>query len=827
MTTPERLVEALRAALKESERLRQVNVELAAASTEPIVIVGMDCRFGGGVGSPDQLWDLVVTGEDAVTAFPTDRGWDVEAMYAPFPGSQGKSFVRAGAFVEGAADFDAQFFGISPAQALVLDPQQRLLLEVSWTVLERAGIDPSSLRGSGTGVFTGIAYLYYNYGTYFYDSPETEGDRYLGNANNLAAGRVARTFGFEGPAVTLDTGCSSSLVALHLACQALRSGECSLALVSGATIMPHPGAFVEFSRYPFPGLIAPDGRSKAFAAAADGIGFSEGVAVVLLERLSHARANNHQILAVVRGSAVNQDGAKSGFETPLGHAQQRVIEQALSNARLRADQIDAVEAHGTGTSFGDAIEAEAILATYGRNRPDDRPVWLGSIKSNIGHSQAAACLAGVIKMVLAMRHGLLPKTLHADPPSAQVDWSAGAARLLTGTERWPVTGHPRRVAVNSYGVSGTNGHLILEQAPASTHHGARPAAKPLGDTDWMTGLDIPWLLSAKTAAGLREQAGRLRAHVGADPELDIVGTAYALATTRAAFPYRGVVTARHRGAFLLGLAAMESGDQSETVIEGTAVEGRLAFLFCAGSTRWIEIDAGAARRLSSFTVDIEPGAVVPRHPSPSRSVTGFQLQAALAGLLGCWGVRPDCVMGESLGLLVAAGVAGAVPASTVTAACHALAAGSGIGSLPTASGIVETPIYATSGRRVHAQELSDTSDLRDLLGLARPRPDLDVLRAHGVSTVVAFGGGGTIAVHRLDEPASVDGSAVELMPDGPGEPLTSDVFMKTLAALYTCGVAADWHAVFADANPLRVHLPTYAFQRKRYWPASPSDVSER
>ncbi len=827
MTTPESLVEALRAALKESERLRQVNIELAAASTEPIAIVGMDCRFAGGVSSPDQLWDLVVTGGDAVTGFPADRGWDVEAMYAPFPGSPGKSFVREGALIEGVADFDAEFFGISPAQALVLDPQQRLLLEVTWTAMERAGIDPSSLRGSRTGVFTGIAYLYYNYGTYFYDAPETEGDRYLGNANNLAAGRVARTFGFEGPAVTLDTGCSSSLVALHLACQALRSGECSLALVGGATIMPHPGAFVEFSRYPFPGLIAPDGRSKAFSADADGIGFSEGVAVVLLERLSHARANNHQILAVVRGSAVNQDGAKSGFETPRGHAQQRVIEQALTNARLRADQIDAVEAHGTGTSFGDAIEAEAILATYGQNRPDDRPVWLGSIKSNIGHSQAAACLAGVIKMVLAMRHGLLPKTLHADPPSAQVDWSAGAARLLTSAKRWPVTGRPRRVAVNSYGVSGTNGHLILEQAPVSAHHGEGPAVEPVGDNGWMAGLDIPWLLSARTASGLREQASRLRAHVDADPELDIVATANALATTRASLPYRGVVTARHREAFVRGLAAVENGDPGETVSEGRAVDGRLAFLFCAGSTRRVEMDARAARRLWPFIVDIEPGAVVAPDPPLSHSVTGFQLQAALAGLLGGWGVRPDCVMGESLGLLVAAGVAGAVPASTATAACHALVAGTGIGSLPAAGGIVETPIYATNGRRVHAQDLSDGSDLRELLGLGRPRPDLDVLRAHGVSTVVAFGGGGTIAVHRLDEHAAADGSAAELVPDGPDQPLTSDVFLKTLAALYTCGVAANWYAIFADAGPRRVHLPTYAFQRKRYWPTGPSDVSQK
>ncbi|MGW2283083.1 SDR family oxidoreductase, partial [Streptomyces sp. NPDC001770] len=529
-------------------------VAVAAAPSEPIAIVGMACRYPGGVRSPEELWDLVVAGGDAISGFPADRGWDADALFNADADAEGSTYVVEGGFLSGAGEFDAGFFGISPREALAMDPQQRLLLETSWEAIERAGIDPQSLHGSPTGVFIGAAPSGY-FGAVG-DEAGVQAHLITGNALSVLSGRISYSLGLVGPAMTVDTACSSSLVAMHQAVQALRSGECTVALAGGVTVMADPGEFVGFSRLR---ALSSDGRCKAFGEGADGMGIGEGVGMLLLERLSDAHAKGHKVLGVLRGSAVNQDGASNGLSAPNGPSQQRVILSALANAQVSAADVDVVEAHGTGTELGDPIEAGALLATYGQGRSGERPLWLGSVKSNIGHAQQAAGVAGVIKMVLALRHGVLPKTLHAEEPSSHVEWESGNVRLLQEAVAWPAGERPRRAGVSAFGISGTNVHVIVEEAPAIADAVVEPTGPEILDTaeaPVLAGAGTVWPVSGRSAAALAGQAGRLREFVVARPELSVGDVGWSLAVTRSVFEHRAVVLGSEPGGLAAGLAAV-------------------------------------------------------------------------------------------------------------------------------------------------------------------------------------------------------------------------------------------------------------------------------
>ncbi|MEU6819802.1 beta-ketoacyl synthase N-terminal-like domain-containing protein [Streptomyces atriruber] len=655
---------------------------VADAGEDPIAIVAMSCRYPGGAGTPEDLWRLVEGGGDAVGAFPTDRGWDLERLFHPDADRSGTSYTRQGGFLYEAADFDAEFFDISPREALAVDPQQRLLLECAWEAFERAGLDPRALKGSPTGVFVGMTGQ--DYGPRLHEpSQSTDGYLLTGSTPSVASGRLSFSFGLEGPALTVDTACSSSLVTLHLAAQALRRGECDLALAGGATVLATPGMFTEFSRQR--GL-APDGRCKPFAEGADGTGWAEGVGLVLLERLSEARRKGHEVLAVIRGSAVNQDGASNGLTAPNGPSQQRVIRAALADAGLAADEVDAVEAHGTGTTLGDPIEAQALLATYGQGRAEDRPLWLGSVKSNIGHTQAAAGVAGVIKMVLALRHELLPSTLHVDEPSGHVDWSTGAVRLLTEPVDWPRGDRPRRAAVSSFGISGTNAHLVIEEArqPRDGAEGAGSVDTGPADTDPVDGDTVlPWVVSGRTGDALREQARRLREFVadgGAAGTASSVAVGRSLVTTRSVFEHRAVVVGRDRETLTAGLEALAAGEASPDVVSGVAGDTGPGpvLVFPGQGSQWVGMGsqllrespvfgariAECERALSPY-VDWSLSDVLRGDGSELSRVEVVQpaLWAVMVSLAAVWadqGVTPAAVVGHSQGEIAAAVVAGAL-----------------------------------------------------------------------------------------------------------------------------------------------------------------------
>ncbi|WP_207709994.1 type I polyketide synthase [Actinomadura macrotermitis] len=871
------------------------------AADEPIAIVGIGCRYPGGVASPDDLWRLLDDGVHTISDFPEDRGWDLERLFGPDPSAPGASLVRQAGFLPDAADFDAAFFRISPKEALAMDPQQRLLLETTWEALERAGIDPATLHGSRSGVFIGVEP--HEYGPRVHEAPEGM-DSYVmsGTLPSIVSGRVAYTLGLEGPALTVDTACSGSLTALHLAVRSLRSGECDLALAGGVAVLSSPGTFAAFSTQ---NGLAADGRCKAFAAAADGTGFAEGAGVLVLMRLSDARAAGHDVQALVRGTAINQDGASNGLTAPNGLAQRQVVQDALADAGLAAAEIDAVEAHGTGTRLGDPIEAGALIAAYGRERTAERPLWLGSVKSNIGHTGAAAGAAGLIKMVQAMRHGTLPRTLHVDAPTPHVDWSAGTVRLLTEPVPWDTGGAPRRAGVSSFGASGTNAHVIIEEPEPAEAAGGPPADRA-----------VPLLLSARTETALREQAARLSALLTGDaPALGDV--AYSAATTRAAMEHRAAIVAADRDEAVRALEAIAAG--TAPALRGTVPSGPTAFLFTGQGSQRPGMSAGLVEAFPVFAdaldeaigyLDLqlevplwdvlfaEPGSPEADllHQTRYAQCALFAVETAQFRLLESWGITPDHVTGHSVGELAAAHAAGVL--SLEDAALLVAARGRLMQELPPGGAMVAiqateeeiTPfltaqvdlaavngpravvlsgdadvlteiaaVFSADGRRTRALTVSHafhSARMEPMLAEFRrvasamthhaPRiplvsnltglpvaPDADHwvrhvrepvrfqdcvrwLESQGVTTFLELGPGPVLSAMGRDCLADPDADAAfaPLLREG------RDDERETVAAValaHSRGAAVDWHAFFAGRGARRVPLPTYAFERKRFW----------
>ncbi|WP_067701969.1 type I polyketide synthase [Nocardia jejuensis] len=891
MTKPEdntqKLAQALRVSLKETERLRARNRSLDAALREPIAIVGMACRYPGGVNSPEDLWRLVSDGTDATSRFPADRGWDIDRLYDPTGETPNSTYTREGGFLHSAGEFDPAFFNISPNEAALMDPQQFLLLETSWEAFERAGVDPGTLKGSRTGVWVGMMY---------HDYPANA------NSGSIASGRISYVFGLEGPSVTVDTACSSSLVAMHSAAASLRSGECDLALAGGVAVMATPETFIEFGRQR--GLSA-DGRCKSFSDNADGVGWAEGAGVLVLERLSDAQRNGHRILAVMAGSAVNQDGASNGLTAPNGPSQRRVIRQALTNAGVSAAEVDVVEAHGTGTTLGDPIEAQALLATYGQDRPGDRPLWLGSLKSNIGHAQAAAGVGGVIKMVMAMRHGVLPKTLHVDQPSTKVEWTDGHVRLLTESVPWPQTDRPRRAGVSSFGISGTNAHVIVEQAP-SAEDAPTPAPRPVP----VGGL-LPWVLSARTAAGLAAHAARLTSPAA---EQDPADVGFSLATTRAVFEHRAVVLAEDRDGLLAGLRALGHTGTGPGLVTGRVVPGTTGIVFSGQGAQWagmaIELRAAFpvfAESFDEIIAELDPqlgqtvslGTALTDETLIDRTVFAqaalFAFEVAQFRLLESWGLRPGVVAGHSIGEIAAAHVAGvmslrdacvlvaargrlmqALPAG---GAMVAVAAGesdvlpllSGATQLAAVNGPAAVVLSGPEGdiaavseacaehgwrtTRLRVSHAFHSALMEPMLadfattisGLSFTRPNLPL-----VSTVTGARIGDEMCdpaywvrqvrdtVRFADAVVAMAESGVSRFAElGPAAALTpmiahtagdvaavalarrdhadAHTLLSGLAALFVTGADIDWAAPYSGTGSQAIDLPTYAFQRERFW----------